>query len=204
MIIGNKTITKQLAYKIVGFALVGLVVLGVLIYLGLIVNQKRQFAQAEKEMDSLAAKIVEKVGKPDQQKKEKSCGYASREFGRGPRSCGVSIYMLYENKDINQANVMAKTLSRTLNIMPSEYTMDKYLVGGYRYEFTPGDGRAIDQTLGADLKTNSSKSCSIELVHPVVSSSYTNMFNAVKEENFLVGIVCAGDAMAEYFPVTKN
>lgn len=201
MTIAGKEITKKLVYKIAGFTALALIVLGFAGYAYLIQREKAQFAAAEKEIDALYAQIAEKVGKPDQEKKEKSCGYASRVYGKGPRSCSVSKYILFENKDIDQANEIVKTISQTINVKPSRFSMDKFGVSGNRYEFLKEDDRIIDQSLGSDLNLGFSKGCSIEFVHPVASDSYVEMFQNISKENLSIGIVCGGPAMAEYFPV---
>ncbi|MBI3494741.1 hypothetical protein HY004_02050 [Candidatus Saccharibacteria bacterium] len=197
MTIIGKEITPKLLRKILGFSVLGLLVVGVLVYFGLIWREKAQFAQAEKEIDALYAQIVEKVGKPDQEKKEQSCGYASRVYGKGPRGCSVAKYALYENKNINQANEITRTIAQSIGIRPTRYATTRYGAGEYKYDFAKEDERTIDQSLSSSLNINFSKGCSIELVHPVVGSTYTDMFNVTSKENFLIGIVCGGSALAE-------
>lgn len=204
MTIGNKQITKPFLLKIAGFAVIGLAVLGVVVYIGLMWREKRQFIQAEKDISTISAQIIEEVGRPDQEIKDRSCGYASRKFSRGPRGCSVSIYLLYKNKGVLESNVLVGKISSLLNIKPSGYAFNhKTMTGSDEYEFKElDDGRLFDRQLSTSLNTGFDKGCSIGLTHPGVGTPYREMFDTTySEKNFVVGLSCGGPAMAEYFPL---
>lgn len=198
VVIFGKQITKQLAYKLVGIFVVAAFVIGALVYFGLMWNEKRQFSQAEKEMDALYAQIVEKVGKPDQEKKEKSCGYASRVYDRGPRSCWVGMYGLFENIDSAKANDIMKQAGDVSGVKPKDRLARSAVL-----DFSSPGVSASDQEFGAGLDISSSKSCVLDFVYPLSDhSSYG--FATSNTKDLLVSLHCSGDAMVEYFPVTKK
>ena len=197
MVLVGKKITKQLAYKAFGVLLVGSLVVGGLVYVGLVWREKQQFAQAEKEMDALYTQIVQKVGKPNQEKKERSCGYASRELGRGPRSCSIARYFLYEGRSADESNEIVKDI---LSISGGTYLQsfgDKSVnsfvhMGNYR----------TDQRLDQDFRDTIGLVCNLGYIFPVLEVP-GNTFKPTTAENLQISITCSASAMAEYFPV-KN
>lgn len=195
MTIGNKQITKQFVLKLAGFVAIGLVVLGVVVYFGLIWREKRQFAQAEKEIDALYTQIVEKVGKPDQEKKEKTCGYASRAYGKGPRYCNVRSYVLYSKSNLATSNNKMRELSQIVGSVTKDERVLEPKDMFYQYESVGSDQNFI-QTLKSQTKLN----CSVRYTYPLVESS-TSALKPTETENLLVSIHCGGPARAEYFPV---
>lgn len=195
MAIVNIKLTKQLAYKAVGILLVATVLLGTATYIFLVQKEKAQFAQAEKEIDALYAQIVDKVGKPDQEKKEKTCGYASRVYGKGPRYCNINSYLLYSRSNVTNSNRIMKTVSDVAGLSPTDHLARKDIVSFSQYE-----GVGLDQRFSDDLITSSNKTCSINFSYPVLPS-LTAPLKPGDKENLLISIHCGGPARAEHFPV---
>lgn len=195
MTIGNKQITKKLILKLTAYLAVAAVILGVATYIFLIQREKTQFAQAEKEIDALYAQIVEKVGKPNQEKKEKSCGYASRVYEKGPRYCNINSYLIYSDTKAENANSLMKAISTNIGVSPKDHLARKDVV-----DFSQYQGVGLDQIFSDNLRTSSTKNCSIGFTYPVLPSLAAPI-KPTGTENLLISIHCGGSAISEYFPV---
>lgn len=187
--------TRPKIKKILIYGVLAVAIIGAAIYIFLIQREKAQFNQAEKEIDALYAQIVEKVGKPDQEKKEKSCGYASRVYGKGPRSCSVSTYMLFENKSNLDSNAMMAIIAESIKITPSDNLAREEVTS-----FTPYDQHRFNQTFGDDLQSSSKKNCSISFSYPVMPY-LSAPIKPTQKENLLISLGCGGPAIAEHYPL---
>ncbi|HEX7368638.1 MAG TPA: hypothetical protein VF261_03190 [Candidatus Saccharimonadales bacterium] len=68
------------------------------------VNEERaQFVQAEKDLDTMSASIVAKFGQPEQNVKTRSCGYTSdpNEFSKGDLVCSTVQQIVYSAEFVN-------------------------------------------------------------------------------------------------------
>ena len=194
MTIGNKEITKQFVLKVAGFAAICLAVLGLTVYVYLIQREKSQFATAEKEIDALYAQIVEKVGKPDQEKKEKTCDRPNLKFAKGPLSCSVSKSMLFENKNFEESNSLMSNIS-SLSYMPVRVgSVSSELPG-----FTANGRRNGDQVFSQSFSSKTNLSCTLSYVYPAKEQDEFSASNT--STAFEVSFDCGGSAMSEYFPV---
>ena len=182
-------------YKYGLYGLVALVVLGVAGREVLIYRQKAEFGKAEKEIDALYAQIVEKVGKPDQEKKEKSCNRPNLKFEKGPLSCFVASYLLYENKNLEQSNNLMVEIS-SLGNQPLRIGS----VSSQANAFTYPPRRNGDQVFFQSLGTKTPLSCTFSYVYPAKEQ---DEFKLNSETGFEIGIDCGGPAILEYFPVKK-
>lgn len=189
--------TKPKLKKILVYGVLAVTLIGAATYIFLIQREKSQFVQAEKEIDALYAQIVEKVGKPNQEKKETSCGYASRVYGKGPRSCTVSHSVLYTGYDHEKSNQALHGFSSYLG---TELYDD--LVRENKNQFTEDSDRSLDQNFSQKLSTKTILNCSIQYKYPVRPSVF-NDFSNLQNENLAIYISCGGPALAEYFP-TKD
>ena len=196
MVIGNKEITKKLIYRIAVMLVLATLIVGVLVYFGLIWREKKQFALAEKEIDALYAQIVEKIGKPDQEKKTKSCGYASRVYGKGPRGCSVTQRLLYESSGLGESNKIMVDVLKLSNGTYLQTFGDKS-----KNRFTDQENRT-DQHISQDYRDIGDLSCGISYYFPVVKE-FSDDFEPRALENLQIEISCGGPALAEYFPI-KN
>lgn len=181
-----------------GIFVVGLIVLGIATYIFLIQREKAQFAKAEKEIDALYAQIVQKVGKPDQEKKTKSCGYASRVYGRGPRSCSIGLSLLYEGKSAENSNTIVNDVFSVSGGTYLQSYGDKTV-----NKFIHQDSYRIDQKLDQDFRDTDGLVCNLGYNFPVVKE-FSESFSPKNLENLEINITCSGPAMAEYFLVTKD
>jgi hypothetical protein len=142
-------ITKQLIYKL----LIILAVSGGLVYLGLIINERRQFNSAERQIDDLYAKIVETVGQPDQEIKDKSCGRSSAKFSKGNLGCSVAQELTFTVNDAEEANRIMRRVfklsggSRVSNFGGnlSSFTQNTPELSGYNQDLSQdyGDIRGL-------------------------------------------------------------
>lgn len=157
-------------------------------------TQKQNFAKAEASLDALAKQIEAKVGKPDDIKKEKSCGYASRVYEKGPRGCSISIFLFFSGKDSTQATGL------TSQISPLVSNKEVQRLGEITHTFVPFDQYRGDQTLSQAYYDIGSLSCSVQYVYPV-SKKLNQPFEPKESENLQLELSCGGVAMAEFFPV---
>ena len=187
--------TKPKIKKILVYGVLAVAATGAGTYIFLIQREKAQFNQAEKEIDALYSQITDKVGKPDQEKKEKSCGYASRVYGKGPRSCSVSRSLLYSNNSLDKANVKLNTLS---SLVGGELRDD--MVRDDRTQFEKYIDSKPDQNFSQTLETKTVLNCSVQYQYPVLPSIFKE-FGELQGENFALYLSCGGPAMAEHYPL---
>jgi hypothetical protein len=159
--------------------------------------EKDNFKKARAGLEDLYGQIEAKIGKPDQIKRDQSCAYASREFVRGPRSCGSSIVFLYENKSFEEVN---SKMSQASPLVSNKL----YPGAGVRHQtqFIPSS-QNNNQSFGQDYKKFGDITCSVNYSYPVYPTYLSNPFQTHFTENFQIELSCGGSARAEYFPV-KN
>lgn len=193
MTIGKINITKKLVYKIIVILAVSALVLGVATYIFLIQREKQQFAQAEKEIDALYAQIVKKVGKPDQEKKTKTCDRPNMKYSKGNLSCSVNTYLLYEDVDTQEANVNLAEISTLGN--------ESLRVGSAAAKgsnFTDSTRKDWDQTFFQHFRSKTPMSCNFSYTHPAIEQ---DEFKIKSTNALMIGIDCYRSALGEYFPV---
>lgn len=158
--------------------------------------EKARFEKAAKQLEGIYGQIEAKIGKPDQITRDKSCGYASREFGRGPRSCSVNVEVIYNNRSIDEINAI---LEKTSDLM-----------GGRAYDalnrtaaFTTISNNT-SQTLSLDLSTIriDGLGCSVDYSYPLTKENTTS-YGRATNNNLLISLGCGGDALSEYYHVDK-
>jgi hypothetical protein len=160
-------------------------------------QDKKRFEKAEASLDELYAKIVATVGKPDQEKQDKSCAYASREFEKGPLGCAISVSALYENTTFGAAN------SKMTQITP--LISNKVYPGpGEKYQtnFVPL-AENNNQSFAQDYKKFVSISCAVDYIYPAYPSYSSSPFQTKYTENFQIELSCGGSAKAEHYPVSN-
>lgn len=159
-------------------------------------KDKERFTKAEASLDEVYNQIVAKAGKPDQVKKDKSCAYANRVYGKGPRSCSVGIYLLYENRN----NLVASSITeKAATVSGAQLTVFGEKSTGSFSSITEKRG---DQTISQGYNSIEGLACSIDYIYPVLPSS-SKTFQPTTNENLEVVIACGGPAKAEHFTV-KN
>lgn len=185
--------TKPKIKKILIYGVLAVAIIGAAIYIFLIQREKAQFNQAEKEIDALYAQIVEKVGKPDQEKKEKSCDRPNLKFDKGPLSCFVGKYLLYENKS---ASTSTEILNRIFSLGTGSLRHGSAAATGA--SFSDSVKIAGDQRFFQDLATQSSLSCNFSYTYPSIEQ---DEFIASSPSALVIGISCYRPALLEYFPL---
>lgn len=198
----------QKILRYVVYSVLGVAVLGLLSYLFVIRpvqihRQKVDFDKAESRLDALAIQIESTIGKPDQTKKEKSCGYSSQEFGKGPRSCAVSIYILYRSKDQDQSNIYMSSTSELVGTVLYYYLGEHDSQGRlYPKNFVKYNGSGPSQEFSQIInKPLGNISCTVSYKYPVVPL-FDKDFSGLQGENFEIGLVCSGSALKEFYPLS--
>jgi len=160
-------------------------------------QDKERFTKAEASLDEVYNQIVAKVGKPDEVKKDNNCAYANRVYGKGPRSCSVGIYLLYENKNSSSAS---STMADVAPIIGSKI----YAGPGERDQtnFVPVQLNKT-QSFSQDYKQFGEIDCGIDYLYPVSPSNQNDTFQTSFDENLEITLICGGPAKAEHFTV-KN
>lgn len=191
-------------FKKTGLIVLGLIALSLFTYILVIRplqirHQKQNFDKAEASLDQLYNQIVAKVGKPDQYKKDKVCSYISQEFGKGPRNCHVSIYLLFENKDsAASTSLMNRVSFFSMSQLKSE-RLNSSLDSFKNYLQIKGP-----QTFDQKYSQIGNVQCGISYsypVHPTYATIDPIMTKA--NENLQIELACSGPAMAEFYTV-KN
>jgi len=172
------------------------VLLGVLAFIGvnrlIIYNQKKQFDQAEKSLDTLYADIVKNVGQPTSMKKDKSCSYRSEKYSQGERSCSVDIYMYFN--DVNQQQ----------DAMDLALRVEDSLMKNERINLTSTTAQNNNPYVSSH-DYNSSDGFKFKDQQLSCYSDYTldkqALFSDTK--SFRVTLSCYGNSRSEFYPV-KN
>jgi len=160
-------------------------------------QEKKDFEKAEAALNELYDKIVAKIGKPDQEKKVNKCSYASREFGRGPRSCSVNIYVLYENRGLEAANTMTKNVATITGTQlypgPGEESLAEFVVAQYPH---------VSQYFDQEFNDIESITCGARYSYPVYPTYSTiDPLQTTFHENLQIELSCSGSAKSEHYPV---
>lgn len=160
--------------------------------------EKKSYEKAESSLNELYEKIVQKIGLPDQKKNSKSCKYTTEEFGRGFRSCSVSIYALYENKTAQEANDLMGDIMPIAGSFPITKVYGSKQPDIFLSSSAYQDKQSFTQSLGGmdDL------TCSIGYTYRIVASPY-EMFTPKSSDNLVVELSCGGSAKAEHYPVSN-
>jgi hypothetical protein len=167
-----------------------------------IAAERAQYAQAEQDMDALAAQITTKFGKPDDSKKVKACGYTSNsnEFQRGDLYCSEALGIAYsvDSKDaaINLAKDMSDSARTNKNFVFSVYSN-----GLADISTTP------IQIARESMRNRSGLNCGAEYTFFNASDSVTsNIVLRVKHESGLELSISCGSrpAKSAYYPVTQD
>src|SRR3989344_6777709 len=176
-----------------------LVIVGFVGYFGIyktiaVKQEKDRFLKAQASLEDLSKQIEAKIGKPDQIKRDRSCGYSSP-FSmfdkRGYRSCFVGVYILYENKGLEDANSKMSQISPLISAKLYPGAGEKY-----QKEFIPVT-QNNHQSFSQDYKNFGEISCSVSYSYPQFPTFSTDTFQTTFKENFQVILSCGGDARAE-------
>lgn len=178
--------------------LISVLVIGILGFIGvnklIIYNQKQQFDQAEKSLDTLYANIVKDVGQPTSMAKDKSCSYASTEGGKGRRGCGTSYKIVYNSGSVNEANSLKQSvIELAAKELDVKYSRDATFVAGN--DSTPGEEAAIDFICPGVI------TCSLTVSYSEFSND-SNKSGSYHSKT-IIEFAAGGDAKAEFYPV-KN
>lgn len=185
--------------------LVLLILGGFLVYRQYSIAQERQrFEQARASIDELYTEIVATAGEPDKSERSQSCGYASRKFDRGPRSCSVRVQFVYgvtSNEDAsNKFNQIRLGLKKKSDIFLVTYSNEQ--------EVTPFKKlKANNDEKEAGISTpekRSGLSCSMRLIYAKSDNDSHFIISTTQPESLSASISCYGDAKEEHYPVRSE
>jgi hypothetical protein len=170
-------------------------------------QDKKRFEKAEASLDELYAKIVATVGKPDQEKKDKSCVYSSpfNEFQtKGDLSCAVDLYFLFSPKSLASSNYVMAAMSKIIGTSPHNSQGEHdYLGRPNPKNFVGYNGRGLSQKFSQNLNIQfDNVSCGISYIYPVVAL-FDKEFSNLATENLEIILDCSGSARAEHYPVSN-
>lgn len=167
--------------------------------------EKRNYTRAQSSLEDLLVKIEGKVGKPDQIKREQSCHYASQKFARGSRSCSVTIFALYENKNSQESTIIMNNAAQTVGSnLRIDYITASERKNGERGNIFIKSDRKVNQTFHQDLTNIHALYCGVSYSYPMPPDPYylvTDSFQTKSPENIQIDLSCSGDAIYEHFPV---
>lgn len=149
-----------------------------------IVQDRKQFERAEVVVDQLYAGIVQALGEPITNTKDKSCSYASAKFARGTRGCGISVKSTYNISEKNKPIDLGRKIAT--QIRDEDLVVLFSSIEGKNYE-------SLDPSYSGSIELASdgtSKKCYISLTENINTSSTVTIFAG-----------CSGRAQAEYYPV---
>ncbi len=155
--------------------------------------EKRDFAKAEQSIDSLAQQIEQRIGKPTETRKEKTCDRANMKNAKGPLGCDISLDLLYKKLDVNQANTHFLELT---DLSSSQIRVGSGATSGKAFK-DPALQRGV-QTFYQDLPDFSSLRCGLGFSYP---SNFENKITTEDENNFIVTISCTGFPTQQLFPL---
>jgi hypothetical protein len=178
------------------------IVLGVFAYqLYKVRQEKRDFAKAEQTIDSLAQQIEQTIGRPDQTKKNKSCGYANRKFEKGPLGCSVGVQLVYGVDNVISANQMRGDIDNTIRANPTLFTV----VFESGDTFVPIEAPHIVQRSDYDLGLSGKRpSCSLGIMYTTSTNSSLSLRSSTHPENIFLEITCGGETISKLFPVNDR
>lgn len=182
--------------------LVSGVVIGILGFIGInqliIYNQKQQFKAAEESLDALYADIVKQTGQPTSMTKDKSCGYASTEIGRGRIGCSVSIGAEFSAVNDLDATNYGNTIKRIL-----ETNSSLTVIFEQKGEYKKGQSSTVMDYPSFTIKLNRVNSLSCDLSIKYFDKDDRHNYPAITYNKIRLYLGCGGYPRTEIYPV-KN
>lgn len=161
-------------------------------------QEKHNFAQAEADINTLAQQIQDTISQADEVKTEKSCGYASRKFEKGPLGCGVTVSMVVGVDNTQQANEIRQKLNLLLDSGMQPFS----IVFSSPESFSEIEAPHRVQRIGYDLGSGfDNPPCTIGLSY-AKSGRLSLSTTSAKEENLLLELNCGGPALSKIYPVS--
>jgi hypothetical protein len=166
---------------------------------------KKKFETARTSFESLYADIVKQVGAPDKVEWDNSCGYGSREFERGPLSCGSSIVFAYPVNDNVEASNMAEKINAAIDNRQDIFML-KFSNRGYTIPFVQivdqNDARETDSDY--TFMGHSELHCSSSMKYINSSNPSASLTSTKQEHNLVAELSCGGEASSPHYKVTKT
>lgn len=156
-------------------------------------SEKQNYAKAEEKIDSLSEQIQNTIGKADDIKKEKSCGFANTEIGHGELGCSISTILVYKDSDA----LKSTKLMHKASLLNSSPLYD--IVGrSNSLTFVQNTNHAGIQSFSQSLPAPHKLNCTIRYSYQASIPSIEP-----KHEGLTVEQACGGPAMKQYYPINN-
>lgn len=168
-------------------------------------QQRAQFAQAEKDLDTLTQSIVTKFGQPEQNIKTKNCDYTSpfNEFAKhGDLVCNVSRSIVYPVTGITQT----VSLSKQIAVVASQAFDDMHNYWQDKGDLSDQTPLLIGSTESGDIDRSTLVTCGASYTEyaprDVATHHYPSSQNSL---NLLVSLDCsARPTLYLAYPLVKQ
>ncbi len=159
---------------------------------------KEQFEDTFAAQKELRQRIINQFGEPISTREEKSCGYASRKFEKGPLGCGVRVYLSYEVTDHEVADRQARQIDEFVGQQTDVLTRSSniFFIGPEK-RFSPRElsGRHQQASAGFDFIDESLLGLSL---------SFNYYLEEDSRDRLEVGLSAGGEARGEFYPVKES
>jgi hypothetical protein len=174
-------------------------VLGIGVYLRVALEiNKHNFAQARKNIDTIYADIVAKVGQPDNSKRTNTCSQHNTEFRVEPRVCDVSTDFIYGVANENDANSMLKKIQGVIATHADLFKPTKPLAASIQ------DILAVSSYyhVAADSYKSASLGCDVNYIFDTPTETTLDINNKANKP-FEISMGCNGQANRPYYPLAN-
>jgi hypothetical protein len=168
-----------------------------------IAKERSEYAQAEKDLDSLLFQLATKFGQPVSATKDKSCGYASsfNEFAQhGDLYCGITETIAYETANLDSATQQAQAISGQID------SMGIFKTGASSSVFAHDTSPPPTQVLSVHISNKTELNCSSDYTYFLNSTA--NGYPKISDTNangLLIQLSCGSrPAKAAYYPFKSS
>lgn len=167
-----------------------------------IAKERAQYAQAEKDMDTLASQIVTSLGQPDDSRTIKSCGYTSNsnEFERGDLYCSNTVELTYPVSNRESANQLTTNISNRIK-SSSTFVYGDFSTALANISITPAELRSESFREMNGLKCSASYTY---LLATDSTSGYSGIRSRAAQTLSLVMSCGSRPAKTAYYPITSD
>ncbi len=166
--------------------------------------ERAQFAQTEKDLNILLSYVTDRFGKPDDESKNKSCGYTSSfsEIKKGDLYCHIDISFVYGVQDRGSAKTLALGAEDFIKLLP----LFKYTSASDALANTLPPEELLSASY-TDVETK--LDCSVGYLYFLTSNNiaaqgYANLKLQKANQGLLIELTCGvRPAKAEYYPVAN-
>ncbi|MBI5357962.1 hypothetical protein HZB74_03910 [Candidatus Saccharibacteria bacterium] len=169
-----------------------------LVWCGQVAVERYRFYDAEKKLDKLAAELQKELGDEYKLEKERSCDYSSVKYGRGHRSCSISVGAEKESISPDDANKLAYAFKQVVDnnsLFKNKKTSENELPFALK-QGTDSKSMSLSYSFGLEGKD---PYCGAGTGY--YQPSAYEVSGSMSKPRISVSFYCFGDAKIEYFPV---